>query len=164
METILVILLSSSVLVAIISATKDIYLWFKNRKANKEDKQEAEEKEAAEAELKLADLVELVNANFNNTNDKLTTMDGKLDAQGVAVQKSLGNTVAHLADKYIRRTYITLDELSTLDDMYEAYRGIHGNGTVSELVRRCHKLEMREAVAGERRQEARRESDIEKGQ
>lgn len=46
-------------------------------------------------------------------------------------------------EEYIKRQYITVDELDNLDYLYRAYKGLGGNGTGDILMKKVEKLEIK---------------------
>jgi len=139
---------SGVVVVAIINMITQLILWRSNRKAQQQDK--AEEKEDAKETHDFNELKQCMDDGFTRLESKFTVIDEKQDKQCAALKASLGNTIEHLADKYICRGSITVDELSKLEELYEPYHLCGGNGTKTHLMERCHALPLCKAVVQER--------------
>lgn len=46
-------------------------------------------------------------------------------------------------ERYLGRGYITIEELTSLETLFKAYKGLDGNGVIEELYHKCKNLEVR---------------------
>ena len=141
------VILGSGGVVAVIVSAKELILWLANRRAQKQDKYEEKadatcdlKKYMEEAFEKLHDLYIKQSEEIKLLKQMLADLDSKNSCQLEALQAQLGNTIKFLAGKYLKRKKITIDELSELELLYEAYHACNGNGTKTELMNLCRKL------------------------
>lgn len=141
------VILGSGGVVAIIVTVKEIILWLANRRAQKQDKSEEKadavcdlKKYMEEAFAKLHELYIQQSEEIKLLKQMLAALDAKNQCQLEALQAQLGNTIKFLAGKYLKRRKITIDELTELELLYEAYHACNGNGAKTELMNQCRKL------------------------
>lgn len=117
---VLLTILGGAVGATIVSGVFGIITWKLNRKAEKEDKAEekAEEKENEEA-VQLANLI-------------------------VGVRTLMYDRIKHLANSYLKRGWITSEELEDLIAMHSVYHNeLKGNGFLDSLMDRVKMLPVR---------------------
>ena len=141
------VILGSGGVVAIIVSVKEFVLWLANRKAQKQDKYEAKvdvtcdlKKYMEEAFANMQRLYLEQSKEIALLKQMLADLDIKNQNQLEALQAQLGNTIKCLATKYLKRKKITVDELSELKLLYDAYHLCNGNGAKTELMEQCSKL------------------------
>lgn len=67
-------------------------------------------------------------------------IDDELKSQGIAILALLHNQIFSLGRRYLGRGWITIQELDNLEGLYTAYHDKGGNGTGTEIYRRCRSL------------------------
>lgn len=143
----LTVILGSGGVVAGIVAAKELIMWAINRKAQKQDKKE--EKADASCELKrymeeafkqLRELSTKQSEEIALLKEMVADLNVKNQHQLNALQAQLGNTIQFLAGKYLKRGKITIDELTELEYLYQAYHLCDGNGPRTELMNHVRKL------------------------
>lgn len=68
----------------------------------------------------------------------------KLDAIMEAQKVLMVDRVHDLGSSYIKRGYITLDEKEGLVEMYQAYKGLGGNGHLKTVMDEVDQLDVKE--------------------
>lgn len=68
--------------------------------------------------------------------------DGSIRALVAAQKVLMIDRVRYLGGKYIERGEITLEDLETLHEMYDAYKALGGNGHLDPIVDAVDKLEV----------------------
>ena len=83
-------------------------------------------------------------AALNNHWTKKKQSSGKLDAIMEAQKVLMVDRVHDLGSSYIKRGYITLDEKEGLVEMYQAYKGLGGNGHLKTVMDEVDQLDVKE--------------------
>ena len=60
-----------------------------------------------------------------------------------SVTAMLHNQLYRTCKLYLRRGWVTKDDLEDLEELYQCYRGFGMNGVGEELYKRCRKMEIR---------------------
>ena len=120
LQTILGGAVGSSIVVGIFG----LITWWLNRKAAKEDRSEdrkEKDEKAAEAEME----------NINKTLDNLT----------IAMRMLMYDRIKHLGNSYLKRGYISSEELADLIEMHRVYHdALKGNGFLDTLMEKVKAL------------------------
>lgn len=69
--------------------------------------------------------------------------DDQMNAQTEALKVIMVDRVRHLGRTYIKQGYILLDDKETLQEMYNAYKALGGNGHLSMVMSEVEKLEVK---------------------
>lgn len=141
------VILGSGGVVAVIVSAKELILWLANRKAQKQDKYEEKADVISDLRRYMENAFEKLHNNCVKQSEEiallqkmLNELSDKNQCQLDALQAQLGNTIKFLAGKYLKRRKITIDELSELELLYEAYHLCNGNGAKTELINQCRRL------------------------
>ncbi len=131
MKEILIAMLTGGAVVAVIEGIREAIAWYRNRKAVKEDR--AEEKD--EYEQKQRDL---------KTEDRLTSIEKKMDAQNEAMKYVLYDRIRYLGQAYIAEGEIDFDDRRILNNMHHSYHfGLCGNGDLDTLMNEVNHLPLK---------------------
>ncbi len=113
-------ILSSGVLVAVIEGIREAFRFKRERKAKKED------------------------ADSQNTEERLETIEAKTDAQSEALKFILYDRIRYLALAYIADGEIDFDDRRILNEMHRSYHhGLGGNGDLDVLMREIKSLPLK---------------------
>ncbi len=109
---------------AIVSGIFGIIMWKLNRKAQVEDRQEDREQESADA-LK----------------SEVETINEQLSGLTVAMRMLMYDRIKHLGNSYLKRGYISSEELADLIEMHRVYHDtLKGNGFLDTLMEKVKAL------------------------
>lgn len=121
---VLMTVIGGAVGAAIVSGVFGIIMWKLNRKAQVEDRQEDKEQENADA-LKA----------------EVETMNEQLSGLTVAMRMLMYDRIKHLGNSYLKRGYITSEELADLIAMHGVYHDVlDGNGFLNALMEKVKQL------------------------
>ena len=128
LKEILLAVLGGGVAVAIIEAIKEIILWHRNRKAQKEDR--AEEKKEEQIEQRI---------------DRLESEMGEIRLLVTALVDSQKNVlfdrIQYLCRRYMSEGEIDFDDLRGVNALHNSYHnGLGGNGDLDALMKQVHSL------------------------
>lgn len=116
-------LLSSAVSVAVVTGVfKLLELWF-NRRAIKEDESRR-----------------ITVENCQARGEELKKLTAKVDALVESEIVTTSERIKHLAEKYIDRGSITVEEFEGLDKMHLAYKRLGGNGFLDDVMNKVRSL------------------------
>ena len=136
-ETLLVILLGSSVLVAIITVVGNIIMWRLNRKASKEDKRDEIKQSVDDLRKEISDLrakIEQEHANNAELREILNKYIANANIELEALQASIRNTILHVYYKYLPYRAIPCKERENLSKLVDVYiHGLKGNSFVEDI-------------------------------
>ena len=109
---------------AIVTGIFGIIMWKLNRKAQVEDRQEDREQESADA-LKA----------------EVETINEQLSGLTVAMRMLMYDRIKHLGNSYLKRSYISSEELADLIEMHRVYHDtLKGNGFLDTLMEKVKAL------------------------
>lgn len=121
---VLMTVIGGAVGAAIVSGIFGIIMWKLNRKAQVEDRQEDKEQENADA-LKA----------------EVETINEQLSGLTVAMRMLMYDRIKHLGNSYLKRGYITSEELADLIEMHRVYHDtLKGNGFLDTLMEKVKAL------------------------
>lgn len=69
--------------------------------------------------------------------------DDKMDAQTEALKVIMIDRVRYLGKTYIKQGYIGFEDKETLQEMYNAYKALGGNGHLQMVMSEVEKLEVK---------------------
>lgn len=109
---------------AIVSGIFGIIMWKLNRKAQVEDRHEDKEQESADA-LKA----------------EVETINEQLSGLTVAMRTQMYDRIKHLGNSYLKKGFITSEELADLIEMHRVYHNtLKGNGFLDTLMEKVKAL------------------------
>lgn len=140
---IIALLLSSSLAVTVVTAVKELILWYINRKAEKEDKKD-------KVSEKLDDLDETnskQSGDLQEISNLLKELQKDIKTNDEVTRKALrllfGDRIHQLALSYIEKGEITFEEKQSLTHMWECYHyDLKGNGTYNDLMSQVSRLKI----------------------
>lgn len=135
MKDTVLVFLSGGVAVALIEVAKELILWGKNRKAQKED----DEMERADAKERQEAM---------QIDGRLKAIEKKTDAQSEALKYIMYDRILFLGREYIKKQEITFDERRILNAMHNSYHnGLGGNGDLNTLMKEVNELPLNVGIS-----------------
>lgn len=131
-------IVSSSVIVAIITTTKDLILWGLNRKAKKSDDADGENSKLIQLEEKVDSITETLE-DQNKADEKLAeTLDKLAESIDISLSSSqllMKDKIKQLTLKYLARGSVSYSEREDVHKMWEMYHyKLKGNGDLNQLM------------------------------
>lgn len=142
-ETVISILLGSTLLVSIINMIKDIYLWKANRSATIADRTETKKDKLKDLEDKVSEHTELLEKILDSINNFEQSYNKEIVKQGKINKSIITDCLRNKCSILLTKDKITFNERKELIEMWNIYHNeLGGNGNFNDIMEEILNMEV----------------------